>query len=354
VQSQTDETTRPTRLERQRELNAWFHEHDHHLPAEAACKTERDRRNTTEFAAAMSNFQLLALPRREREQASAALADYAEAVNQHGEAAFLALFPQPPERLLARWRRPPTIKAVCLEGIVTYAPAAVYVPTSATMYLDFNQATDPAVFADAFEHELWHHLVPSVQPPKVAGNLLWEGFNEALSELWGAELRRQTGSALGDGPVRYPVATALASLCFAADRDGTLAWLLAEPPDAGWAVGLAARLLAQPQLDHGRQERLVALLTAWNWHEDDGSPPRLDPFLQDRAISPKKVRAAFRLNRRYLDAFIDALAVVRLQDALAVDGRKTLLALGEGLPPALRANLARTLNYLRNPDLPLR
>lgn len=360
VQSQTDETTRPARLERQRELNAWFHEHDRHLPSEAACTNATDRRNTSEFAAAMSNFQFLALPKRQRERASIALTAYARAVAEHGDAVIRALFPASAESVLTRWQQPPTIKAVCLEGIVTYAPAAVYVPGSATMYLDFNQATDPAVFADAFEHELWHHLVPSVQPPEVAGNLFWEGFNEALSELWSAELRRQAGLALGDGPVRYPVAAALASLCLAADREGTLAWLLGKRSQADFAAGLgrlptlAASFRDYPRLTADRQQRIATLLADWNWREDDGSPPKLAPFLAGDSIAAGQIRTAFQLNRGYLDAFIDALAVVWLQDAMAEQGRESLLALAKSLPAPLHANVERTINYLRRPDFPLR
>jgi hypothetical protein len=363
VRGQTNETTHKTRLARQREISDWFHEHNRHVPSEAKCKTEADRRNARDFHAVMSNFQLLALPKRDRLKAEAALQAYADAVSTHGEAALRSLFSPLPPELLARWQQPPTVKAACLGGIVRFAPAAVYVPTSQTMYLDFNQAIEPAVFADAFEHELWHHLVPSVKPPDVARNLFWEGFNEALSELWGSELRRRMdGKAMADGPVRYPVAAALASLCFAADRNATLQWLLGRLPRKEFAQSLAphlprlaAEFAAYPALSPERKTRIEAVLADWNWREDDGTPPRIDTFLEGNAIAAERVRTAFRLNRRYLDVFIDAQAVIWLQEAAKDSGKQRLLKLArEHLPDPLVANLRRTLNYIRDPASPLR
>jgi hypothetical protein len=363
VQDQTNEATRSARLKRQRELNDWFHEHDRRVLAPAECKTEQDRRNADEYHATMSNFQLLALPRRERRKAKAALQAYAQTMNLHGEAALRTLFSPLPPELLARWQEPPTIKAACLGGIVRYAPAAVYVPDSQTMYLDFNQAIEPALFADAFEHELWHHLVRCVAPPDVARNLFWEGYNETLSELWGAELRRQAGEeALADGPVRYPVSSAIASLCFAANRRATLAWLLGERESTDLAKGIAPTLpslaallsdrLAMPET---RKAHIETILENWNWHEDDGTPPVIDSFLVGATIDPERIRTAFRLNRRYLEAFIAAQAVVWLQDLVEAEGRDKLQALASSeLPDALAGNLGRAMNYVRNPAAPLR
>lgn len=359
VREQTAEANRAARLARQRELNAWFHEHGRRLPREAEYRNETDRRNADEFPGTMSNFHFLDLPRRDRRRAAARLAAHAQAVAEHGEDALRALFPQPPAPLLERWRNPPAVRAASLGGFAAHAPEAVYAPASATIYLDFNRAVDPAAFADAFEHELWHHLVPIVQPPEVADNLFWEGFNEALSELWGAELHRRGGlGQLGSGKVSYPVATALASLCLATDRDGTLAWLLGERDRAAFADTLAPRLpalaaefRAQPAIGDERQRRIEAVLAEWNWRETDGSPARIDTFLADGAICPDRVSTAFRLNRAYLEAFIEAQAVVWMQDALAERGRNRLLALGrETLPAHLQANLARVFNYLRNPS----
>lgn len=359
VRQQTDEGGRTARLARQRELNAWYHEHDRRVPREAECRTEADRRNAAEFHGTMSNYQFLLLSRREREPAAAQLATHARVVAEHGEPALLALFPDLPATVRDRWRNAPAVKAAFLGGFSSTAPVAVYLPDNATMYLDFNQAADPAAFADAFEHELWHHLVPAVRPPEVAANLFWEGFNEALAELWGAELHRRGGlDRLGPGKVSYPVATALASLCLAADRDSTLAWLLGEQSRAAFAdklvsrlPALAAEFQAQPKLGSERQRQIEAVLADWNWREDDGSPPRIDAFLANEALCPERIRTAFRLNRPYLEAFIDAQAVVWLQRALTASGRESLLTLGkEGLPPQLQANLVRVFNYLRNPD----
>lgn len=359
VRQQTNEESRTARLARQRELNAWYHEHDRQVPPETECRNEAERRNAAEFHGVMSNFQFLLLPRREREQGTARLAAHARAVTEHGGPALLALFPDLPPTVRDRWRNAPAVKAAFLGGFTADTPAAVYLPDNATMYLDFNQAADPAAFADAFEHELWHHLVPSVRPPEVAANLFWEGFNEALAELWGAELHRRGGLArLGPGKVSYPVAAALASLCLAADRDSTLAWLLGEQTQAAFADSLAPRLpalagefRAQPKLGTERQRQIETVLADWNWREDDGSPPRIDAFLENGAVCPARIRTAFRLNRAYLEAFIDAQAVGWLQRALAAEGRESLLALGrESLPPQLQANLVRVFNYLRLPD----
>jgi len=359
VRQQTGEENRAQRLARQRELNAWFHEQNRRLPREEDCRNETDRRNAAEFPAIMSNFQFLDLPRRERQRAAELLGAHARAVAEHGEYALRALFPDLPPPLLERWRNAPTVKAASLGGFGGHAPEAVYAPASVTMYLDFNQAVDPAAFADAFEHELWHHLVPSVHPPEVADNLFWEGFNEALAEMWGAELhRRGRLERLGSGKVSYPVATALASLCLAADRDGTLAWLLGEESRTAFADALAPRLpalagefRAQPAIGRERQRRIEAVLANWNWREPDGSPPRIDSLLADGAICPERVRTAFRLNRAYLEACIDAQAVVWLQNLLAASGRDSLLDLArETLPDQLQGNLVRVFNYLRNPD----
>jgi hypothetical protein len=363
VREQTDEATHKERLARQREISSWFHDHGRRIPTDAECRAEEDRRNARDFHALMSNFQLLALPKRERLKAEAALQAYANAVSTHGETALRSLFAPLPPELMSRWQKPPAVKAAFLGGIVRYAPAAIYVTSSQTVYLDFNQAIDPAAFADCFEHELWHHLVPSVQPPAVADNLFWEGFNEALSELWANELRtRMAGKAIADGPVRYPVQTAIASLCFAADRKATLGWLLGKQSREEFArslapqlPGLAAQFTAYPAMPPERKKRIEAILADWNWHEDDGSPPLIDTFLQSNAMSPERIQTAFRLNRRYLEAFIDAQAVVWLQETVSVDSRKKLVQIGRSqLPDTLATNLRRTLNYVRNPDSPLR
>jgi hypothetical protein len=170
------------------------------------------------------------------------------------------------------------------------------------------------------------------------------------------------GKAIADGTVRYPVQTAISSLCFAADRKATLGWLLGKQSReefvqslAPQVPGLAALFTASAAMPPRRKTRIEAVLADWNWHEDDGSPPRIDTFLDGNVIAAMRIRTAFRLNRRYLDAFIDAQAVVRLQDIVKGAGKDRLLKLArERLPDTLVANLQRTLNYIRNPEAPLR
>jgi hypothetical protein len=151
-------------------------------------------------------------------------------------------------------------------------------------------------------------------------------------------------------------------LCFAADRNATLQWLLGRLPRKEFAQSLAphlprlaAEFAAYPALSPERKTRIEAVLADWNWREDDGTPPRIDTFLEGNAIAAERVRTAFRLNRRYLDVFIDAQAVIWLQEAAKDSGKQRLLKLArEHLPDPLVANLRRTLNYIRDPASPLR
>jgi hypothetical protein len=162
--------------------------------------------------------------------------------------------------------------------------------------------------------------------------------------------------------VRYPVSSAIASLCFAANRRATLAWLLGERESTDLAKGIAPTLpslaallsdrLAMPET---RKAHIETILENWNWHEDDGTPPVIDSFLVGATIDPERIRTAFRLNRRYLEAFIAAQAVVWLQDLVEAEGRDKLQALASSeLPDALAGNLGRAMNYVRNPAAPLR
>lgn len=322
----------------------------------------------------MHNVRILRLTSRERDRWTAACTAYAHRLSTGFAPALERMLPGAAnrdlrDRIMARWNSPLAVSALYFTDGSPGSSKAFYVPVIRTVFLDLNASVDdPAGLSDGLEHELWHHLLPVVTPYDVGRNLWWEGFNEAVSECWAEGLPRDRDCP-AEGPVLYPVLTAYASLFLACDLPLTLRWLDGElgreayaerlrqaprPGLPGLPDVLADSLLAAEEMPAPREQRVAHMLTAWGWKEDDGSPVQVDIFTGGGRVDRAACSRVFAENRRFAFAFLDALTVTLLQDAVGDLGQRRLLRVTPGsLPENLHTNLKRTLHYAADPKTPL-
>ena len=364
---------------RQRELSKWLNARGRNVRWQD-CVTPTDRRNYREYPGHMANARLLALPYGKRRalvrEVDAYFADFArlfakslEGVVGNGVA---SSGPNLRRCLATQLAQHLTVTCRFLNRTGGSVTAALYLPESSELILNLNRmAEDPAEFIDTFEHELWHHLLPFVGPGRVGHNVWWEGFNEAVTEMWAASLNRlrERGEKQADGGVEYPVQVALASLFLGVHRAGTLEWLAAGGECAELDAHLTERAVdAEPRgrlrsvlaarhplgyaVSPEEQRRVEAVLTQWRWKEDDGSRISIAHLLVRERLDAPAIDDAFRVNRRFLKHVIDALTLVRLQDLREECPVDEILSEAD-LPALLASNLERVLRYVRDPVSPL-
>lgn len=368
-----------TRRQSQKRLREWFNAHDRCVAGEN-CRTKQDRSNLLAFRTMMADEKLLALSYRQRLRIIRAMGSY--------YSGFARLFGASLEEMLvgvdagtgldriAQQLRARLTLKTCFFGNADGARiVALYVPGSGTIWFDLNpMAQAPAGFIDAFEHELWHHLLPSNASHGFAGNIWIEGFNEAVCEAWSDRFYRLRGTrALRDDTVEYPVQVALASLCLGTAKATTLAALAdgrrpAEfsqrrrpNPSNGMSAGTPATLadvlrrlgLLSYGIDDDERQRVEAVLSGWGWREHDGSRISVEYLTAGTPeLDAATINGEFRSNRRFLRAFVDALSVVRLQ-SVTESRRASRIAAEVELPLPLKANLRRVLRYVKEPDYEL-
>lgn len=239
--------------------------------------------------------------------------------------------------------------------------AAMYYQPANLVLVNLAVLVDcPDAFVDAFEHELWHHLLPIPAGRQLADNLWWEGANEAVAEWWAYHLHRRLKLA---EPVRrtveYPVDTALMSWLLAVDRRATVRHLAGEIDRAEWLAELAKcprrggtidRVLGvgMRRLEDDRRQRVEGLLDQWRWQGRDGAAVSVAHLLVDGWPQPLAIEQALAEERQLLMDFIQAWSVTLLQD-LRRQVPGGLSVRGASLPPLLRDNLRRVLEYIDDP-----
>ena len=360
---------RRARIARQKQLREWLREHGGQVAAED-CEDEEDRRNLREYPETMAGRRLLALPRRQRLRLLREIEDYFEQFSEYFAASLTAVFQVAEPKHL-----PPIVRSQmqirlrvrprALPRERGHLIAAIYLPQHRLILFNPDQAAeDPAGFLDTFEHELWHHLLPGLDDLANDANLWWEGFNEAVSEIWSAEFHARASGIghLHSSSVEYPSQAAFASLLLGLCRTSTLRFLTGEIGEDEFLAGLTGRgargaALAQAYgqrdfLPPARRERVESVLTEWGWREDDGSRISLEYLLVDHRLDRNILQYEFHRNREFLMHFIQALTIVLLQDLRdrfpLREWRREL-----DLPEALQSNLRRVFNYTRNPHYPL-
>jgi len=367
------------RRESQKRLREWFDAHDRSVDW-GECRTEQDRRNYLDFKTVMADEKLLALSCRKRLRIVRRAEDYFSD--------FGRLFARSSTGLLgciharvgrecvaAQLRDRLHVKARFFGTAAGRRIAALYVPSSRTVWFDLNRlASAPEEFTDAFEHELWHHLLPLGEVRGFAGNIWCEGFNEAVCEAWSDEFRTLRGARdARNDTVEYPVQTALASLCLGTAKAATVSALAAgvrpavfaekQAPSASegmtvdsegaLAEALQSLGLLSYRIEPDERQRVESVLGGWGWREDDGDRISVEYLIAlTGELDAETINAEFRSNRRFLRAFVDALSVVRLQSTLEY-GRESLVLAGVDVPPILKTNLRRVLRYVKRPDYKL-
>jgi len=244
----------------------------------------------------------------------------------------------------------------------TTAIVSLYFPPTGTIYLDFNRlAAGPRKLIDGLEHEVWHHLLPLADEAPASVNLWWEGFTEALSEIWGGILTESLPRAYqGHRCVAYPVQTAYVTLFLSCDRSASVAFAGGVLPASELAGRLRAcngpktvlgstlgrqigEMLTMPP---ARQARVEKLLHDWRWREDDGGRISVGCMISEGAFEAGVIDREFRRNRRFLMDVIQALTVVNLQDVAA---RCRPLPRMPDMPRHLRENVLTVLDYVGDP-----
>jgi hypothetical protein len=358
-----DDAAIAARQRRQAELLAWFEAKGRQV-RRADCTTPADLANFADFPAVMANHAFLQRTYAERLAFIGRVQTYAVLFASHAEAALRETVADDPPALAAlaaRCATVPQIEARFFGRQELTTLGAVYQPATATMYINLNHAAAwPEEFVDAFEHELWHHLLPLIELPRIVHQPWVEGYTEAVAELWSEALHRRFPPSYrhAGSSIEYPVQVAWVTLPLLADRVGTLRYLTGQLAHADWLARLAVAPAPGPALvpllppppepiPPAVQARLAELLRQWGWREDDGSAMTLDRFLADGALSPTALAAEMQTDRTFVLDLITALSVVKLQDiswALPTGSRTP-----PPLPPALLANLRRVLEYRRAP-----
>ena len=403
MQEQTER--RNQRLRRQEELARWFSHRQRDVRWQD-CQTAQDRLNFRDFPTLMANRGLLELGHRDRTRFIVVITSMFAAMEQvFGQSLGRLITPSPGEgtplprtrsatqtgqgmplaenatmqlanTLCSRLEDPVSLRTRYFGRTGGTTTGAMYDPAQRTVYLNLNlMVSAPEAFIDAFEHELWHHLLP-VPPDNddVARNLWQEGFTEAVAEVWGDELLRLLPDSARNrsASVEYPVQVAFCSLYIGVARLDTLQYLagagslttFADRLRHGGGRGgrttragaqgahlrefLADRLIRAREVPPERQHRVEALLGGWGWKEDDLSEITIAHLLEDQHMRVGVLAHEFKTNRRFLMDVVQALTVVNLQDVQrTLSGSKVLRQVR--LPRHLRGNLKCVLEYIRDP-----
>ena len=360
-------------LKRQKELDAWLDSHGR-VVNWADCKTEQDKTNYREFKDVMAGHRLLALPLKERRKRVNQVVTYFTT--------FKSLFPGAVEAVLSgRGQAPitPAVRKTTSTQLDTpiriqkyffgRGPqsmiASVYLPDRNAMVLNLDfLAENPEEFFDAFEHELWHHIIPVPEELKIAGNIWWEGIDELLSESFAYELEIRSNTLpddLADRSIEYPIQTALMSLLLSANRTATLEFATNSISQTQVAQKLRSSQIAKSanlgnvlsdayHVTAAKKKRLERILTKWGWKEDDGEPVNIAYLLdENKKLSAEIINREFQSNRRFLMDVIQAVTVVAIQDLQCEFNDQELADIAKPLPPHLQRNLKRVLEYCHDP-----
>jgi hypothetical protein len=360
-------------LKRQQELDAWLDSHGR-VVNWADCKTEEDKTNYREFKDVMAGHRLLALPLKERRKRVDQVTTYFTTFKNHFLNAVEAVLSGHGQAPVA-----PAVRTKISTQIATHVRidhyffgrdprsmiASVYLPDPNTMFLNLDfLAKKPEEFLDAFEHELWHHIIPVPDGLKIGNNIWWEGINELLSESFAYELEIRSNTLpddLADRSIEYPVQTALMSLFLAANRTATLEFAISSISRAQLAEKLRTLQIAKfailgKALDNAyhvsseKKERLENLLTEWGWKEDDGEPVDIAYLLDENGnLAAEIINREFHSNRRFLMDVIQAVTVVAIQDLQTTSSDREIANFAKTLPPHLQRNLKRVLEYCHDP-----
>lgn len=365
---------RRLRRAQQKRMQAWFNERRHDVRWDD-CVTDEDRDNFLDFRTVMASRDITALPLRERRRIAEQAAAYADALAERLPETVAAVIdrsgvearPHLYRLLIERFSQPLPLHPYFFNRTGVAGAIAAYLPDRSEMYLDLNLlAADPQAFYAAFEHEMWHHLMPVGHDGDVHSCPWYEGIIEMLSRLWGAELRRRSGRVLPRQcrAVAYPVQTALMTLAFAANPDALLMAASGMRPleeafqehrdrqhRGGPSAALTALFAASGTVSADELSQTEALLSRWGWREQGGAPIRLGRLAKDERFDEQAVNQAYRNNRRLLLEFIQALSVVRLRTLVDETGEAPLraLAANRGIPPVLQQNMRHVLDYIADP-----
>lgn len=378
---------------RQDELYRWYESKGRNVSLRD-CKTETDRANYREFRKIMANADFLELSYRRR-------LHFVSRIERH----FMEMRPQfspaleavvgavsEPDRggerrssqgrlhafFLGRLQQPLTIGLSYFGRGLRTGYAAVYTPKTQTMLLNLNLAQSrPAEFIDAFEHELWHHLIPVRIPDDMTNNLWWEGFAETVAELWSEEVHERMPRAriARSSSIEYPVQVAFCALYLGMERQLTFEYLCGlrdaadfsrafaagtYPPAAGGCRAMPdsqvppvrrilGDIISKPAaIDSEKRHRIEKLLSDWGWKEDDGSRISIGKYIANGDFEATELGFAFRLKKQLLFDLIQAVTVVNLQDLTAAVPTRCIVGMLV-LPQHLTANVRDVCHYVRNP-----
>ncbi len=397
-----DKAARKRIQKRQREVYGWFVSKGKSIQL-SDCRTETDKSNYLEFRDLMASREFLSIPYKKRLKFIQSVQSYFDRFEANFSSSMTAVLSHDGKTTSGRHTRFLNTITAQLQQRIAFefkyfnsarhtSIGALYIPAELRVFLNLNAMMDsPADFIDALEHELWHHLLPPSKIGDSSRNLWWEGFTEAISEIWSHNLNRNSRGSRATRPsdtIQYPVQTAFASLFLGTAMEPALYYLTgitsadefledyihgksledkdnAGHPKNGAEVGstLAARnrsedqvfrailagiFLNTPKFDKAKEEKVEKLLRDWGWKEDNRTPLKVSQFLDAGKLSEESLTRTYQSSERLLTDLIEAVTVINMQnlgEALALERIRK----GVDLPPYLRANLVRVLKYSANP-----
>ena len=419
-----DPVTRKERLElknhlmkRQKELRSWLRNRGQKVRLED-CTTEVERQNYLEFRNVMASQEFLRLPYPRRIRFISRINGYFDDFRNAFPMSLNDMIFQTPWRsdwsrdgfitnLLQRLQERVKLQIRHFNTSQFMSVGAVYVQDVGTIFLNLNSLIESSVeFIDAFEHELWHHLLPPNGVDGLYENLWLEGFTEAVSEIWSEEFyRKHSGYTLPKLiSIQYPVQTGFASLCLGLNRELTLAFLgdaitresfLRQLSTGTAAVSTDSELVDSahnfPPLGSGlassqsgiavktdrssavvlkknweflsrasvyffeystiinreRKSLIEQILRDWGWKEDDYRPVNISRFIKDGYLSKTALSRAFLTEKQFLMDFVKVVTMLNLQKIEQVLADREILEQMR-LPESLKDNLIRVSRLSRN------
>ena len=410
-----DNAAKKRMVARQKEIRSWFRRKGGNVRFDD-CKTKIDRQNYLAFRRIMANREFLRLPYKKRLQFIATINGYLRAFsNNFATSLKTMLFANETQNngsprdltgyFIVRLQHDVELRTWHFNKDQRTTMGAMYVPDTHTIYLNLNSMIQsPAEFIDAFEHELWHHLLPPSNSNRIQDNLWWEGFTEAVSEAWSNYFHDSISQDFPLKPsntIQYPIQTAFASLYLGLDGGVTMAYLIGEvtprdfvrhfsrrpadrqaqnftalenlevfscvdpgfesPGDDMKATVnttsdilqlksiMAQAFICSNVVDKRRKKRIETLLGSWGWREDDHRPVSISRYLDNGQLSETELATGFIVEKQFVLDLVKAITMLNMQN-IGKRGLGQTVFQELRIPNPLKDNIVKVIRQCRGID----
>ena len=402
-------------ISRQRELNSWLNNKGREVRFED-CKSKIDQQNYKEFFKIMATKEFLQLSYGERVRFISIIETYLKKFSDNFSTSLETMLYSMdwPDKdryiglanhLIQRLQKDIDLQVAYFNKEERISMGAVYVPNMSTIYFNLNSIIQsPSEFIDAFEHELWHHLLPPNGVNFIHENLWSEGFTEAISEIWSDHFYKTVPRRFPvkqRESIQYPVQTAFASIYLGLNRSLTMVYLARGftwddfirkfsidvvmsqqnkkttklkikngnssidsefelvkkdyTPVAETVANEIRTLMTfffhhSTFVDEKRKDEIEKLLRNWGWKEDNHQPVNISRYLNNGNLEKDRLKTAFIREKEFLLDFIRAITIINLRKIKELNLNSHAIIQHLNLPKHVKDNLIKVLPNVHNPD----